>query len=102
MKINQHESIIGKSCILVPYCSKHVQKYHGWMENEELLIATSSEPLTLVEEYEMQKKWQDSDKLTFIILDKQTFEAAGDDEIGSMAGDVNAFICQQNEDEEPT
>nr|CAD2158493.1 unnamed protein product [Meloidogyne enterolobii] len=51
-----------------------------------------------------KKKWQeDSDKLTFIILDKQTFESnGGDDEIGSMAGDVNAFICQQNEEEEPT
>ena len=82
MKINENESIMGECCILVPYCFKHVQKYHGWMEDKELLIATSSEPLCLSEEFEMQRNWRvDSDKLTFITLDKYNFESSGGDEV---------------------
>lgn len=39
------------------------------MKRPDLLEATASEPLTLEEEYEMQRKWrEDEDKLTFIVL----------------------------------
>ena len=39
-----------------------VGRYHGWMQSAELRAQTASEPLTLEQEYEMQKKWMsDSD-----------------------------------------
>ena len=43
--------------ILVPYRKEHVPKYHEWMKSPFLLEMTASEPLTLDEEYEMQKSW---------------------------------------------
>lgn len=49
--------INGTNVILVPYQEKHVTKYHEWMKNPMLQYLTSSEPLTLEEEFEMQKRW---------------------------------------------
>ena len=57
--------ICGSNVILVPYTEKHVTKYHGWMKDPELQHLTGSEPLSLEEEYQMQKTWRDStDKVT--------------------------------------
>lgn len=75
MRINEFEKVLGEKCILVPYLKEHVEKYNEWMQDPELLDLTCSESLTLEEEYAMQKSWQISDnKLTFIILDRKTFE----------------------------
>ena len=39
-----------------------------WMQSEELQTLTASEPLTLKEEYDMQKKWQgDEDSMHLVI-----------------------------------
>ena len=73
MLINKNTTIIGQKTILVPYTVEHVQKYcvtvtyatvskqccryHNWMQSEELQKLTASEPLTLDEEYQMQKSW---------------------------------------------
>ena len=86
MKINEKTVIYGSRVILVPYEKEHVEKYHGWMQSEEILQATASEPLTIENEYKMQESWrEDEDKLTFIILLASDVED-GHPEIDSMIG----------------
>lgn len=50
-------TVVGEKVILVPYTAAHVPKYHQWMQDPALLNATGSEPLSLDEEYQMQKSW---------------------------------------------
>ncbi|XP_046971014.1 alpha/beta-tubulin-N-acetyltransferase 9 [Vanessa cardui] len=95
MKINSNTKIIGSKTILVPYREYHVPKYHNWMQSEELQKLTASQPLSLEEEYDMQKSWrEDEDKCTFIILDKNVYETKND-EITSMIGDTNIFLTDK-------
>ena len=83
--------IVGNRVLLVPYRSEHVEKYHMWMKSAELQRLTGSEPLSLEEEFAMQRKWaQDLDKFTFIILDRDTLE---------MKGDTNIFLPDPNQEE---
>ena len=71
MKTNWCTRLVGNKVILVPYTASHVEKYHQWMKSKELQELTGSEPLSLQEEFEMQKSWrEDEDKCTFIILNK--------------------------------
>jgi hypothetical protein len=50
-------SVWDEKVVLVPYSPHHVPKYHGWMQDPVLRFQTGSEPLSLEEEYEMQRKW---------------------------------------------
>ncbi|XP_077966711.1 N-acetyltransferase 9-like protein [Styela clava] len=75
MRINVDTVILGDKVILIPYEDIHVEKYHSWMQSQEIQTLTASEPLTIEAEYEMQKSWrEDDDKLTFIIADKQMWD----------------------------
>ncbi|GFR61246.1 N-acetyltransferase 9, partial [Elysia marginata] len=77
MRENEFTRLRGEKVLLVPYERHHVQKYHGWMESDELRQLTASERLSLEEEYSMQRKWRESpDKCTFIILDRERYEQA--------------------------
>ncbi|EDV30378.1 uncharacterized protein Dana_GF23258 [Drosophila ananassae] len=92
MRLNEKTKLIGRRIVLVPYEALHVPKYHKWMSDEELRHLTASEPLTLEEEYQMQKSWrEDSDKLTFIVLDAEAY-SRDQDEIAAMVGDTNLFL----------
>ena len=99
MKLNIKSKIEGTKVTLVPYREHHVIKYHKWMSDPELLLLTASEPLSIDDEYEMQKTWQnDENKLTFIILNKSNFDK-NTNEIETMIGDVNAFLSSENDND---
>ncbi|KAJ9061647.1 N-acetyltransferase 9 [Entomophthora muscae] len=110
MLINSNTILLGKKVILIPYKPEHVEKYHSWMQSEELLEKTASERLSIEQEYEMQKSWaEDSDKLTFILFccDKSTNHAEEFIQSprssvilqGDIIGDVNIFL---NDSENPS
>jgi RimJ/RimL family protein N-acetyltransferase len=97
MLLNEHVAVCTNKIVLVPYSSHHVPKYHEWMQDPDIQQATASEPLTIEEEYDMQRSWRkDADKLTFImgtptksVLDAEVLKAQMD---YAMVGDVNLFI----------
>ncbi|XP_077780297.1 alpha/beta-tubulin-N-acetyltransferase 9 isoform X1 [Podarcis muralis] len=100
MRINQNTVLQGKRVTLVPYTSAHVPKYHEWMKSEELQRLTASEPLSLEQEYEMQRSWrEDADKCTFIVLDTDKWSKQTTTEEDCMVGDVNLFLTDS---EDPT
>lgn len=75
--------------MLVPYRESYVARYHEWMLDPYVLEMTGSEPLSLEEEYEMQKTWkEDKDKCTFIVLNGYEKE----NHANHMVGDVNLFM----------
>ncbi|XP_010936609.1 GCN5-related N-acetyltransferase 9 isoform X2 [Elaeis guineensis] len=89
-------SLEGKKVVLVPYMREHVPRYHEWMQDPALLLATGSEPLTLDQEYQMHLSWtQDPNKHTFILLDKELIAGSfvhGDPHVEAMVGDVNIYM----------
>ncbi|XP_063816750.1 alpha/beta-tubulin-N-acetyltransferase 9 isoform X2 [Pseudophryne corroboree] len=92
MRVNEDTALRGQRVLLVPYEPHHVPRYHEWMKSEELQKLTASEPLTLTQEYDMQRSWrEDSDKCTFIILDSIQWDK-GCPEEQCMVGDVNLFL----------
>ncbi|XP_075626641.1 alpha/beta-tubulin-N-acetyltransferase 9 isoform X2 [Balearica regulorum gibbericeps] len=100
MKINQNTVLQGQRVTLVPYTSAHVPRYHEWMQSEELQRLTASEPLSLEQEYEMQRSWRDdADKCTFIVLDTERWSGQAHADEDCMVGDVNLFLTDT---EDPT
>ena len=117
MKVNEHLALSTENILLVPYSAHHVPTYHAWMQDPDLQTATASEPLTLPEEYDMQRSWRlDHDKLTFIIclpLDNPNHDGQSlsqsltglDNQPGSMIGDINLFLFPfepEEADDDPT
>ncbi len=61
MRINERLMVRGARCALVPYCAAHVPRYHDWMASDEMRTLTASEPLSIEEEFAMQRKWREDD-----------------------------------------
>ncbi|XP_063071888.1 N-acetyltransferase 9 [Engraulis encrasicolus] len=98
MRINENTLLEGKNVLLVPYNVEHVPRYHVWMSNVELQQLTASEPLSLEQEYDMQRSWrEDDDKCTFIVLDKQKWAEPAVPEEQCMLGDVNVFLTDPDD-----
>ncbi|SPO19777.1 related to N-acetyltransferase [Ustilago trichophora] len=110
MKINRNTVLAGHKVILVPYRKQHVPRYHEWMKDPLIQEQTASEPLSLDEEYEMQRSWaNDEDKLTFIILAHPDEEDGGSADAYSvqdlvakckMVGDVNIFFNEGHDNDD--
>ena len=94
MRANANLVIVGDKTKLVPYREEHVPRYHAWMADPAILEATASEPLSLEQEFDMQKTWRDDeDKCTFIVLDKAYPNESGPSgRYEAMCGDVNLFF----------
>ena len=120
----KRERLAFPKVLLVPYRPEHVERYHAWMQDPDLLTATASEPLTLDEEYEMQESWHDDPhKCTCILLsvarlcltfpELSTVLVDHDDDrrwnewlsrhpnflsqsLDAMIGDVNLFLSEYN------
>lgn len=92
----------------MPYSKSHVPTYHEWMSDAELQAATASEPLTIEEEYEMQRSWRtDNDKLTFIVCQSRELtskteivQAGVEDRPERMIGDINLFLFEPEDDDD--
>lgn len=98
MRINENTLLEGHKAVLVPYNPEHVPRYHSWMQSEELQLLTASEPLTLQQEYDMQRSWrEDLDKCTFIVLDREQWSTPGVEEEQCMMGDVNLFLTEPDD-----
>ena len=109
MKVDQ--VLVVGDIVLIPYCHHHVKKYHSWMCDPEIQHLTASGPLTLDEEYEMQKTWfNDPLKLTFILMDlikwkKTEVSSSVEDmeqnlnhlEASCIIGDVNVFLNDEDD-----
>ncbi|KAK4560933.1 hypothetical protein LTR86_004888 [Recurvomyces mirabilis] len=108
MRLNASQAISTPKLLLVPYSAHHVPTYHTWMQDPDLQAATASEPLTLKEEYAMQRSWrEDKDKLTFIICLPRANDASAervlpkvDDARERMIGDINLFLFEPDDEDE--
>ncbi|KAF2168922.1 hypothetical protein M409DRAFT_65269 [Zasmidium cellare ATCC 36951] len=109
MKVNEHTALSTPTVLLVPYSESHVTTYHEWMKDESIQEATASEPLSLEEEYAMQRSWRnDRDKLTFIVClplsnspnDTSDSVRPGEfDNEDRMIGDINLFLFDPDSEE---
>ncbi|KAI5251684.1 hypothetical protein E4T42_04109 [Aureobasidium subglaciale] len=109
MLLNEHTALVTPQILLCPYSEHHVPTYHEWMKDEELQELTASEPLSLPEEYDMQRSWrQDVDKLTFISClppstpptTNTTITPKQDDAPSRMIGDINLFLVDDDDEVE--
>ncbi|OSX73145.1 hypothetical protein BU14_0374s0019 [Porphyra umbilicalis] len=97
MKDNADLVLVGPHLRLVPYRPEHVDVYHGWMQDAELLRLTASERLDRGAEVANQRSWAaDAGKCTFIILDGADGSYAPT--APPMVGDVNFYLLPPEAD----
>ena len=75
---------------LIPYEDVHVLMYHQWLDDAHIQEMTATEPVSLEEEYRLQREWASAtDRFIKII------KAKG--ESGRLVGDINVFFTNTTE-----
>ncbi|OMJ70747.1 hypothetical protein SteCoe_31196 [Stentor coeruleus] len=88
---------LGK-VILVPFENSMAEKYYEWMQNPDLLEATSTDQMTLEEVRNIFFMYQtDPNKYAYMICDRNLFSS--ENPSLSMIGDVNLFVNESLEGE---
>lgn len=74
---------------LIPYEDVHVLMYHQWLQDAHIQEMTATDPVSLDEEYKLQKEWAcATDRFIKIIKAKET---------GRLVGDINVFFSKTDE-----
>ncbi|EGR29149.1 n-acetyltransferase 9, putative [Ichthyophthirius multifiliis] len=103
----QHFYLKTPKILLCPYLKQFIPLYHQFMQDEEILYLTGSEPLTIDEELQNQESWlKDESKYTFIIFQKDENIKLHYDDFPEetynyrMVGDINLFFHSYIEENE--
>ncbi|KAI6189166.1 N-acetyltransferase 9 [Aphelenchoides besseyi] len=87
---NSDIAYANEKVVLITYESRHVERYHTWMSDDETREMTCSERLSLEEEHETRANWAQHQYCgTFLIIDAEEFVKSNGSEEDSLAGDVN-------------
>ncbi|XP_071440928.1 alpha/beta-tubulin-N-acetyltransferase 9 isoform X2 [Hetaerina americana] len=95
MRRNSQLMLVGENVMLLPYKRHMVPKYHEWMKSPELLHLTASEPLSLEEEFEMQRKWLEDDDRS-MIGDTNLFFMPKEDNDGLCTAEAEIMIAESS------
>lgn len=74
---------------LIPYEDVHVLMYHQWLQDAHIQEMTATEPVSLEDEYRLQREWAGATgRFIKIIRARET---------GRLVGDINVFFSRADD-----